>query len=293
MSNKSQDVVTGYLQQQMLIAMPAMADPNFSRSVTLLCQHNEEGAIGITINRLSGFTLGEILKQLDIDCEHKEISSMLVLEGGPVSPDHGFVLHPPEEGFESSIRINDDIMVTTSRDILAAIATGNGPQQFLVALGYAGCTGSAGMPDGNKRARPQGTLLAFDFGHRRIGVAVGQTLTGTASALAVVRNAREVDWQAIAKIVKEWRPAALIVGLPLGLDGNETDMSRDAREFGASLEEQFKVSVQFEDERLTSVGADERFAEARARGSMRRKDAALKDAMAAQIILENWLQSAH
>ncbi len=138
MSNKSQVVVSGYLQQQMLIAMPAMADPNFSRSVTLMCQHNEDGAIGITINRLSGFTLGEILHQLGIPCEHEEISLMPVLEGGPVSPDHGFVLHPPEEGFESSIRINDDIMVTTSRDILAAIATGNGPQQFLVALGYAG-----------------------------------------------------------------------------------------------------------------------------------------------------------
>ncbi|GMR14696.1 MAG: YqgE/AlgH family protein [Gammaproteobacteria bacterium] len=138
MSNKSQNVVSGYLKQQMLIAMPAMADPNFSRSVTLMCQHNEEGAIGITINRLSGFTLGEVLQQLDIPCEHEEIISMPVLEGGPVSPDHGFVLHPPEEGFESSMRINDDIMVTTSRDILAAIATGNGPQQFLVALGYAG-----------------------------------------------------------------------------------------------------------------------------------------------------------
>jgi len=138
MSDKSQDVVSGYLQQQMLIAMPSMADPNFARSVTLMCQHNEEGAIGITINRLSGFTLGEILQQLDIPCEREEISSVPVLEGGPVSPDHGFVLHPPEEGFESSIRINDDIMVTTSRDILTAIAAGNGPRQFLVALGYAG-----------------------------------------------------------------------------------------------------------------------------------------------------------
>jgi len=138
MSDNSQDVISGYLQQQMLIAMPAMADPNFARSVTLMCQHNEEGAIGITINRLSGFTLGEVLEQLDIPCKTKEISSIPVLEGGPVSPNHGFVLHPPVEGFESSMRINDEIMVTTSRDILAAIATGNGPQQFLVALGYAG-----------------------------------------------------------------------------------------------------------------------------------------------------------
>lgn len=138
MSDNSQDVISGYLQQQMLIAMPAMADPNFARSVTLMCQHNEEGAIGITINRLSGFTLGEVLEQLDIPCKTKEISSIPVLEGGPVSPNHGFVLHPPVEGFESSMRIDDEIMVTTSRDILAAIATGNGPQQFLVALGYAG-----------------------------------------------------------------------------------------------------------------------------------------------------------
>ena len=138
MSTKSQNDVSGYLQQQMLIAMPAMADPNFSRSVTLLCQHNEEGAIGITINRKSSVTLGELLFQLSIPCENEKISSQLVLEGGPVSPDHGFVLHTPVEGFDSSIQINNDIMVTTSRDVLTAIATGNGPDKFLVALGYAG-----------------------------------------------------------------------------------------------------------------------------------------------------------
>jgi putative transcriptional regulator len=138
MSAKSQDVVSGYLQQQMLIAMPAMADPNFSRSVTLLCQHNEEGAIGITINRESDFTLGELFFQLNISCENEEVSSMVVLEGGPVSPDHGFVLHTPVEGFDSSILISDEIMVTTSRDVLSAIAAGKGPRKFLVALGYAG-----------------------------------------------------------------------------------------------------------------------------------------------------------
>jgi len=138
MSDKSQDRVSGYLQQQLLIAMPSMADPNFSRSVTLLCQHNEEGAIGITVNRQSGFTLGELLFQLNISCEIQEISSVIVLEGGPVSPDHGFVVHTSVDGFDSSIRINDDIMVTTSRDILSAIAAGNGPQKYLVALGYAG-----------------------------------------------------------------------------------------------------------------------------------------------------------
>ena len=138
MSDESQDVVSGYLQQQMLIAMPSMADPNFSRTVTLLCQHNEAGAIGITINRRSDFSLCELLRQLDIPCENQEISSMIVLEGGPVSPDRGFVLHTPIEGFDSSIQLNKEIMVTTSRDVLSAIASGEGPQQFLVALGYAG-----------------------------------------------------------------------------------------------------------------------------------------------------------
>jgi len=138
MGTQSQDVLSGYLQQQMLIAMPAMADPNFSRSVTLLCQHNEEGAIGITINRQSDFTLGELLFQLNLSCDSQEISSMIVLEGGPVSPERGFVLHTPVNGFDSSIQINEDIMVTTSRDVLAAIAIGKGPSQFLVALGYAG-----------------------------------------------------------------------------------------------------------------------------------------------------------
>lgn len=138
MSSNSQNDVSGYLQQQLLIAMPAMADPNFTRSVTLLFQHNEEGAIGITINRKSTFTLGELLFQLNIPCPDQEIASMAVLEGGPVSPDHGFVLHTPVEGFDSSVQINDDIMVTTSRDVLAAIAAGRGPENFLVALGYAG-----------------------------------------------------------------------------------------------------------------------------------------------------------
>lgn len=138
MNKQSQGVVSGYLQQQLLIAMPSMEDPNFSRSVTLLCQHNEQGAIGITVNRQSGFTLGELFFQLDISCSNDDTKSRMVLEGGPVSPDHGFVLHTPMDGFDSSIKVNDDIMVTTSRDVLIAIAADKGPKDFLVALGYAG-----------------------------------------------------------------------------------------------------------------------------------------------------------
>ena len=138
MSEDAEDIVSGYLQQQMLIAMPAMDDPNFSRSGTLLCQHNEDGAIGITINRQSEYPLGELFLHLNISCEDTSTSSLPVLEGGPVNPDRGFVIHTPMEGFDSSLKINEDIMVTTSRDVIAAIAEGKGPQQFQVALGYAG-----------------------------------------------------------------------------------------------------------------------------------------------------------
>ncbi len=146
------------------------------------------------------------------------------------------------------------------------------------------------MPD--EKIRPSGTLLAFDFGHKRIGVAVGQTLTGSANALAVVAVAAKPDWQTIGRIIDEWKPVALVVGLPLAADGGETGMSEDARRFGRRLEGRYGIPVWYEDERLTSFSAEQRFVDARSRGGMRRKDAALKDAMAAQIILENWLHTA-
>jgi len=149
--------------------------------------------------------------------------------------------------------------------------------------------GSAGMPD--EKGKPSGTIIAFDFGHRRIGVAVGQTLTGSATPIAVVPVANKPDWQAIAVIIKEWKPTAIVVGLPLAEDGGETDMSKGARRFGRQLHGRFGIPVLYEDERLTSFGAEERFVDARARGEMRRKDAAFKDAIAAQIILENWLKN--
>lgn len=145
------------------------------------------------------------------------------------------------------------------------------------------------MPD--ERIKPQGTIISFDFGFRRIGVAVGQTLTGSANALTVVSFANQADWQAIKNLLDDWKPAAIVVGLPLAEDGGETDMSKGARKFGHQLEGRFSIPVWFEDERLTSIDAEERFIDARARGEMRRKDASLKDAIAAQIILESWLQS--
>lgn len=141
MSKGNGNEPAGYLGHQMLIAMPGMVDQNFAGSVTLLCQHSDAGAIGITINRLSDYTLGEVLNQLKIDCDDESIRGRPVLEGGPVAPDRGFVLHSPLPGYESSLEVGNDIMVTTSRDVLAEIAAGGGPEKYVVALGYAGWGG--------------------------------------------------------------------------------------------------------------------------------------------------------
>ena len=146
------------------------------------------------------------------------------------------------------------------------------------------------MPD---TALLSGYILGFDFGLRRIGVAVGQTATHTASSLETVSHGLQPDWIAITRLVKEWKPAVLLVGLPLGPDGEETDMSKAARRFGAALNKRFSLEVVYADERLSSRAAENRFAELRASGSLRRKNASQLDAMAAQIILENWLQSQH
>lgn len=127
-----------YLERQFLIAMPGMEDPNFSRGVTLLCQHNDEGALGITINRPSEFTLRELLSQVGLRCEQTELAGRQVFDGGPVHRERGFVLHSPDRSYASSLAVGPDILITTSRDVLEEIAAGRGPQRFLVALGYAG-----------------------------------------------------------------------------------------------------------------------------------------------------------
>ena len=127
------------LANHFLIALPALADPNFSRGVTLLCQHNAEGAMGIMINRASDFTLGDILGQMDIVCDDEALTSTLVLAGGPVQRERGFVLHSPDlDSWDSSYRISETLCLTTSRDILVAMAAGQGPEHAVVALGYAG-----------------------------------------------------------------------------------------------------------------------------------------------------------
>ncbi|GAB4194111.1 MAG: YqgE/AlgH family protein [Wenzhouxiangellaceae bacterium] len=130
--------VPNYLDHQLLIAMPGMDDPNFNRGVTLMCQHNADGALGITINRPSNFSVLDVLSQLGIDCKNSQLGIQPVLEGGPVHRERGFVLHEPGQEWESSVALSDRLQLTTSRDILQAIGRGEGPTRFLLALGYAG-----------------------------------------------------------------------------------------------------------------------------------------------------------
>ncbi|MBD8525574.1 YqgE/AlgH family protein [Pseudomarimonas arenosa] len=130
-----------FLANHFLIAVPGMSDPSFSKAVTLLCQHNEDGAMGLMINRLSDFTLGDILNQMNIKTEDADLSATPVLAGGPVQPERGFVLHTEtEQTWDSSFQISPHLWLTTSRDILIAMAEGKGPAQAVVALGYAGWT---------------------------------------------------------------------------------------------------------------------------------------------------------
>ncbi|MCB1734712.1 MAG: YqgE/AlgH family protein [Gammaproteobacteria bacterium] len=126
------------LDNHFLIAMPALSDPNFSRTVTYLCEHNEDGAMGLVINRPLEITLDEIFKHMGIGDADPVVAAAPIYLGGPVQPDRGFVLHTPIGAWESTLRVTDDIGVTTSQDVLKAMAEGKGPEHALVALGYAG-----------------------------------------------------------------------------------------------------------------------------------------------------------
>jgi len=126
------------LQDHFLIAMPAMGDANFNETVTYICKHNAEGAIGVVINRPTDVLLEELFGQLSLDVESPAAARQPVYKGGPVTPDRGFVLHCSEETFDSTIESAATIKVTVSLDILKRMASGHGPDPALVALGYAG-----------------------------------------------------------------------------------------------------------------------------------------------------------
>ncbi len=132
------------------------------------------------------------------------------------------------------------------------------------------------------------TLLGFDFGQARIGVAVGQEFSGTASPLITLKNIDGgPDWAAITALIEEWQPDALVVGIPRHLDGTEHEMTQLARRFGNRLNGRYNLPVYHVDERLTSVEAERRLAEQGVK--LKRENKGEVDRLAAQLILQTWL----
>jgi len=128
------------LQNQFLVSMPQLEDANFSNTLTYICEHDEEGAMGIIINRPAGLTLDQLLPHLDMEISGPKGGQIQVYAGGPVELERGFVLHTSgyEQNWLSSQQLTDDLWLTTSVDILAAIANGRGPSEYIITLGYAG-----------------------------------------------------------------------------------------------------------------------------------------------------------
>ena len=127
-----------YLKHHFLIAMPHMVDPNFAHTVIYLVEHNQHGAMGLVINRSSGLSLADVLEQLQPETEPDERCRHLpIYAGGPVHTDRGFVLHPRDWSYQATLELGE-LALSTSQDVLLAIADGSGPPRHLIALGYAG-----------------------------------------------------------------------------------------------------------------------------------------------------------
>jgi putative transcriptional regulator len=126
------------LANHLLVAMPSLTESNFAQTVVLICEHTERAALGIVLNKPLGMKLGDVMAQMKLEPQHIQIGEQAVLRGGPVHVDRGFVLHRPGGAWDSTHRISEQVQVTTSRDVLAAMAQGTGPDDAFVALGYAG-----------------------------------------------------------------------------------------------------------------------------------------------------------
>lgn len=137
---KKSDKESSFLQSQFLIAMPSLGDPYFEQTVTLICQQNEDGCFGLTINRPMGVTIEDLFEQLKIPAEQElAIQGINALRGGPVQAEQGFILHDyaDDKKWENTLKISEELAVTASRDILFDIGAGKGPKNFLLALGCA------------------------------------------------------------------------------------------------------------------------------------------------------------
>lgn len=126
------------LANHLLVALPSLAESGFARSVALVCQHDEDGALGIVVNRASEYTVGEVLSQMGFDGGSDALRAQIVLNGGPVHRERGFVIHDGGTRWESTLAISDDLYLTTSREILEAMSRGEGPDHAVIALGCAG-----------------------------------------------------------------------------------------------------------------------------------------------------------
>jgi putative transcriptional regulator len=126
------------LTHHFLIAMPNMVDPYFARTLTYVCEHNEQGALGIVVNRPIDMTMQALFERLSLTLRQSELADAPVFFGGPVQTDRGFVLHAPAGNWQSTLRVGEAIGLTTSKDVLEAVGRGEGPTKILVTLGYAG-----------------------------------------------------------------------------------------------------------------------------------------------------------
>jgi putative transcriptional regulator len=178
------------LSNHFLIAMPNLQDADFYRTVTYICEHDEQGAMGIIINRPLDLELADILEQMDIHPNTPESIHQPVFSGGPVQTERGFVLHTTSKSWDATNKITADISITTSKDILQAIATGEGPEQSLVALGYAG----------------------WGAGQLEKELAENTWLSGPADAQIIFSHPPE----------QRWRAAAQLLGVDLNLISGQT-----------------------------------------------------------------------
>lgn len=164
--------------------MPSIDTGIFSGSITYVCEHGEAGAMGIVLNQPLDLSLGEIFEHLEID-RHRSFEDEPVLAGGPVQIDHGFVLHPPhEKEWDATLRVTKEVHLTTSQDVLKAIASGDGPQEFVIALGYAGW--SAGQLEEEIAGNSWLTLPAER--HILFQTSVAQRVSAAAAMLGIDMN---------------------------------------------------------------------------------------------------------
>ncbi len=127
-----------HLAHHFLLAMPALKNPHFFHALIYICEHDDDGTMGIVLNRITEYRVGELFGQLGIRDADKNTKERLLLAGGPMQAERGFILHRPSGDWEASLTVQDDVTLTSSRDILEVIAQGKGPAENIIALGYAG-----------------------------------------------------------------------------------------------------------------------------------------------------------